>query len=117
MKFEEIWPRGFRGEVFKGVAGHEDRRRVITIAYPEPLARSECCNTDTIKPKGCDIMFWTKCQTYNSMETKSWFYPKVEGLKQRGGGVLIFFCYSVHTTCTYFFPHLFQWFFLIFVTG
>ena len=40
MKFEEIWPRGFRRESFKGVNGQmDDRRGVITIAHPEPQVR------------------------------------------------------------------------------
>ena len=45
MKFEEIWPRGVRGEVFKGVNERTDRRMaddgrgVITIAHPEPSAQ------------------------------------------------------------------------------
>ena len=45
MQFEENWPRGFRGEVFKGVYGRTDRRmagdrrQVITITHPEPLAQ------------------------------------------------------------------------------
>ena len=43
IKFEEIWPRGFRGEVVQ-MCGRTDRwtdnrRRVITIAHPEPLAQ------------------------------------------------------------------------------
>ena len=41
IKLEEIWPRGFRAEVFKGVNGQTDNGRwaVITIAHPEPLAQ------------------------------------------------------------------------------
>ena len=41
VKFEEIWPRGFRGEVVqrcKRMDGRTDGRRVVTIAHPEPLA-------------------------------------------------------------------------------
>ena len=36
MKFEEIWPRGFRGEV---VQMCDDGQGVLTIAHPEPLAQ------------------------------------------------------------------------------
>ena len=48
MKFEEIWPRGFRGEViqrYKRTDGWTDGRRmddgrgVITIAHPDPSAQ------------------------------------------------------------------------------
>ena len=47
MKFEEIWPRGFRGEVIQRCEqtyGRKDGQmddgwRVITIAHPEPLAQ------------------------------------------------------------------------------
>ena len=43
MKFEEILPRGFRGEVVQmheRTEGQMDEgRRVITIAHPEPLAQ------------------------------------------------------------------------------
>ena len=43
IKFEEIWPRGFRGEVVQmceRTDGQTDvGRRVITIAHPEPLAQ------------------------------------------------------------------------------
>ena len=38
IKFEEIWPRGFRGEVVQRCEGRTDGRRVVTIAHPEPLA-------------------------------------------------------------------------------
>ena len=40
MKCEEIWPRGFRGEVVQRCGRTEGRtdhgQRVITIAHPEP---------------------------------------------------------------------------------
>ena len=39
IKFEEIWPRGFRGEVVQRCRGTDDGWRVITIAHPEPLAQ------------------------------------------------------------------------------
>ena len=44
MKFEEIWPRGFRGEVVhrcEWTDGQmtEDGREVITMAHPEPSAQ------------------------------------------------------------------------------
>ena len=47
MKFEEIWPRGFRGEVVQmceRTDGQRDRqtddgRGMITIAQPEPSAQ------------------------------------------------------------------------------
>ena len=46
IKFEEIWPRGFREVVQRceqtdrRMDGQmDDRRRVITIAHPEPLAQ------------------------------------------------------------------------------
>ena len=43
MKFEEIWPRGFREKVVQR-CGWTDRRMddgqgVITIAHPEPSAQ------------------------------------------------------------------------------
>ena len=37
MKFEENWPRGFRGEVVQW-CGQTDRWQVITIAHPEPCS-------------------------------------------------------------------------------
>ena len=39
MKFEENWPRGFRGEVVQMCGQMDGGRRVITIAHPEPLAQ------------------------------------------------------------------------------
>ena len=43
MKFEEIWPWGFRGEVFQMCERMDrqtdDGRGVITIAHPEPSAQ------------------------------------------------------------------------------
>ena len=43
IKFEEIWARGFRGEVIQRCErtdGQTDNgRREITIAHPEPLAQ------------------------------------------------------------------------------
>ena len=43
IKFEEIWPRGFRGEVIQRCEQTEGRtdygRRVITVAHPEHLAQ------------------------------------------------------------------------------
>ena len=47
IKFEEIWPWGFRVEVVQRcdrtdgrMDRHtDDRRKVITIAHPEPLAQ------------------------------------------------------------------------------
>ena len=45
MKFEEFWPRaGVSEKSLKGVNGQtggqtDNRRRVITIANPEPLAQ------------------------------------------------------------------------------
>ena len=40
MKFEENWPRGFRGEVVQRGYGRTDNgRQVITIAHPEPFAQ------------------------------------------------------------------------------
>ena len=43
IKFEEIWPRGFRGEVVQRCEQTDrqkgDGRRVITIAHIEPLAQ------------------------------------------------------------------------------
>ena len=43
IKFEEIWPRGFRGEVVQRCdrtdGQTDDGRRVITIAHPEPLTQ------------------------------------------------------------------------------
>ena len=46
MKFEEIWPRGFRGEVVQRREwtdgwtdrGTDDEQGVPTIAHPEPSA-------------------------------------------------------------------------------
>ena len=46
MKFEEIWPRGFRGKVVQRCeradgrtdGRTDDGREVITIAHPEPSA-------------------------------------------------------------------------------
>ena len=43
MKFEEIWPRGFRGEVVQRCertdGWMDDGQGVITIAHPETLAK------------------------------------------------------------------------------
>ena len=43
IKFEEIWPRGFRGEVVQRsewmVRQTDDGWRVITKAHPEPLGQ------------------------------------------------------------------------------
>ena len=46
MKFEEIWPRGFRGEVVQRCEwidgrtdGPTDGWGVITIAHPKPSAQ------------------------------------------------------------------------------
>ena len=43
IKFEEIWPRGFRGEVVQRLEWTDgqtnDGPRVITIAHSEPLAQ------------------------------------------------------------------------------
>ena len=39
IKFEEIRPRGFRGEVVQSCKWTDDGRRVITIAHPVPLAQ------------------------------------------------------------------------------
>ena len=43
MKFEEIWPKGFREEVVQMCEGTDgwtdDGWGVITIAHPEPLAQ------------------------------------------------------------------------------
>ena len=44
MKFEENWPRGFKGEVVQRCLRTSDGRtddelQVITIAHPEPLAQ------------------------------------------------------------------------------
>ena len=39
IMFEEIWPRGFRGEVVQRCERTDNGRRVITIAHPEPLAQ------------------------------------------------------------------------------
>ena len=40
IKFEEIWPRGFRGEIVQRCGWKDgqtdDGQRVITIAHPEP---------------------------------------------------------------------------------
>ena len=40
MKFEENWPRGFRGEVVQLCGRMMDNgQQVITIAHPEPLSQ------------------------------------------------------------------------------
>ena len=39
MKFEENWPRGFKGEVVQRCERtDDDGRQVITIAHPEPCS-------------------------------------------------------------------------------
>ena len=44
MKFEENWPRSYRGEVIQRCGWmddgwtDDDRRQVITIAHPEPCS-------------------------------------------------------------------------------
>ena len=38
VKFEEIWLRGFRGEVIQ-MCGWTDRQGVITIAHPDPFLK------------------------------------------------------------------------------
>ena len=43
IKFEDVWPRGFREEVVQRCGRTDgqtdDGRRVINIAHPEPLAQ------------------------------------------------------------------------------
>ena len=51
MKFEEIWPRGFRGEVVQRCERTDDGQGVITIAHPEPSAQVSY-KTKWIYPSG-----------------------------------------------------------------
>ena len=70
IKFEEIWPRGFRGEAVQRCERTDRQttdggRRVITIAHPEALAQ--------VSEQKSSSKQW-KSKSRNSIYLKQWKY-------------------------------------------